>query len=225
MTLHHLEQLDFPIDVAISPHLDDAVLSLGGVLDGTRVVTVLAGIPPVWPWPSPFDSASGFTRSDVAVATRRMEDRNALMALACEPVHLEHLDGQYRIDRDEGQLRTDIAKWMSFDGLAVPLGLVHPDHRYVAKTCREAAQFLELDDPFLVYADLPGAVLEPGHVAGALRGWLRAGFHLEPCAPWPIDLERKTRAVELYCSQRRFPELAFDNLTEEHGWIAHRVTG
>lgn len=222
MTLHHLEQLDFSIDVAISPHLDDAVLSIGGVLDHARVVTVLAGIPPAWHWPSPFDSASGFDRSDVAVTCRRIEDRNALMALDCEPVHLEHLDGQYRIDLDEPRLRADVLEWMSFDGLAVPLGLVHPDHRYVAKTCQDAARFLDLDG-FLVFADLPGAVLEPGHVEGAVLGWKRAGFHLEPCAPWPIDMLNKSRAVELYCSQRRFPELAIDNLTKEHGWIARRI--
>lgn len=209
------------IEVAISPHLDDAVLSIGGVLDQARVVTVFAGVPPEWSWPSPFDSASGFERSHIAVHCRRLEDLAALASLDCQPVHLEHLDGQYGIERDESKLRADVAEWMSFDGIAVPLGLVHPDHRYVARVCQDAAQFLSLDG-FLVFADLPGAVLEPSHVEGAVRGWERAGFRLEPCAPWTPDILNKSRSVELYRSQRRFPELAFHNLTEEHGWIAHR---
>lgn len=209
--------------LVISPHLDDAVLSLGGLLDQSTIVTVFAGIPPPWYWPSPFDNASGFTRSDDAVSARRDEDDAACAELRSKALHLHFLDGQYGMPRDELQIVSLLGHIIDTRpgvDVAVPLGLAHPDHRLVAKLCRLLVMPGRARD-WLVYADLPSAKLWPGHIPGALRGWERAGWSLEPADDLPpADMRRKTRAVERYVSQRRFAELAIDNLTEERRWWA-----
>lgn len=209
--------------LVISPHLDDGVLSLGGLIDQSIIVTVFAGIPPPWYWPSPFDNASGFTSSDAAVCARRDEDRAACAELRSEAWHLDFYDGQYGIVRDAEEIALVLGALIDQRpgvDVAVPLGLAHPDHRLVAKVCRLQVMPERARD-WLVYADLPSAKLWPGHVPGALRGWERAGWVLEPADDLPpADMRRKTRAVERYVSQRRFPELAIDNLTEERRWWA-----
>lgn len=212
----------------MSPHLDDAVMSMGGWIaanawwQDVRIVTALAGIPPTWSWPSPFDSASGFRDSATAVSRRRDEDTDATAVLGVKPQHLDFLDGQYGLDVDEAAMAAALLEeFHHAEQAAVPLGLAHPDHRLVARACRQAMQCCPRQR-FLVYADLPSDVLYRAHVAGAVRGWYRKGWALTP-VEWPIDLDVKARARECYKSQVRFPELALENLTKEHGWIATRV--
>lgn len=210
--------------VVLSPHLDDAVLSFGGALAArdphcsVAIATVLAGSPPAWSWPTPFDNASGFSDSQAAIEARRLEDVDACDNVHARPIHLGFLDGQYGIANDEDFLVEVLADlFRASDHVAVPLGLAHPDHRLAAKCCQRA---LSIVPPrmFAVYAEMPAARLWPGHIPGALKGWERAGWLLEPYE-WPLNLERKRQAWEQYSSQHRFPELAWENLTEERGWL------
>lgn len=209
--------------VVVSPHLDDAVLSYGGCLGAestpAKVVTVFAGKPPTWPWPSPFDSACGFTNSGEAVLARRAEDQAACGVLGVACRHLPWLDGQYRFPRDTSSIVTNLdAHLRRADEVVVPLGLVHPDHRLVAQLCRRALAPLP-PRPIVVYADMPAWKLYPSHIEGAMRGWQRAGWSMTSI-DWPTNLVRKHQAWECYASQLRFPELAWDNLTKEVGWTA-----
>jgi LmbE family N-acetylglucosaminyl deacetylase len=86
----------------LSPHLDDAVLSLGAVLSAhvrrgghARVVTVFAGRPgssaPAGEW----DRSAGFTVEGPAVRVRRAEDLAALGVLGVAHRHLDVPDEQY----------------------------------------------------------------------------------------------------------------------------------
>ncbi len=97
--------------IYLSPHLDDAVLSCGGMIHrqtraGERVivVTVCAGDPP----PGPLSEFAQRlhqrwqTPSEVA-AVRRAEDLNALAVLAAEGIHLPVPDCIYRTDPATGQ--------------------------------------------------------------------------------------------------------------------------
>lgn len=216
--------------VVLSPHLDDAVLSFGGAIAArdphcsVAIATVLAGSPPAWSWPTPFDNASGFDDSRVAVDARRAEDRDACEVLGAYAWHMGFLDGQYGTKPDEMRLRAALYAvlrqgHMSSEGCAIPLGLAHPDHRLVSRLARRAATRLPRHRPVIVYADLPAAQLWPGHVPGALRGWARTGWHLEPFEV-KSDVARKREAFECYRSQLRFPELAWENLREERAWLA-----
>jgi LmbE family N-acetylglucosaminyl deacetylase len=81
--------------VIVSPHLDDAVLSVFAVLDTqTTVVTVFAGLPPAGIL-SPWDAASGATDSRQRIAERRDEDLRALERSGARAVHLAFHDRQY----------------------------------------------------------------------------------------------------------------------------------
>src|SRR4051812_2661178 len=84
--------------IAISPHLDDAVLSCGGLLaarPGSVVITVFAGMPRDGSQQTDWDRRCGFANAAQAVAVRREEDRLALAALQATPHWLHFVDSQY----------------------------------------------------------------------------------------------------------------------------------
>lgn len=94
--------------LALSPHLDDAVMSVGAALAavagaGRRVVvcTVFAGCPT----PPLSAAATEFHRDcglgDDAVPVRLAEDRAAVAALGADPAHLPFLDALYRRHGDD----------------------------------------------------------------------------------------------------------------------------
>lgn len=125
------------IHIYLSPHLDDAVFSAGGLLhkqaqSGARVVvvTICSGNPPPGPL-SPFAqsvherwSASGdgqpalpASPSEV-VALRRQEDLEALGALGIEAVHLDVPDCLYRVNPN--------TNWPMYTTEASLFGALHP---------------------------------------------------------------------------------------------------
>ena len=67
--------------LVISPHLDDVVISCGGLLlahPGATVATLFAASPPVYTDPlNEHDTACGFQPGDDTMATRRVEDERA----------------------------------------------------------------------------------------------------------------------------------------------------
>lgn len=96
--------------VVLSPHLDDAVLSCGGLLHQlgeqgrpARVVTCFAGIPDYREL-SPFAAGQHLRWGQPAdpVSERRAEDRTALSLLGVSYEHWPYLDCIYRRDRDSG---------------------------------------------------------------------------------------------------------------------------
>ncbi len=100
--------------LAVSPHLDDAVLSYGGRLAmlasaGHQIVvyTVFAGTPspPYSPVAAAYHSMWQLTGDPVA--PRRAEDRRALSALGVTPVHGGFLDAIYRRDEHGASLVQD----------------------------------------------------------------------------------------------------------------------
>lgn len=209
----------------ISPHLDDGLFGLGGLLaqyPGSVVVTVYGGIPSTAIGLTPFDAKCGFPSSKNAVLERRYEDVMALNEIGCGAVHLPFLDGQYG-PMDDVQSSGFVECLMeimrdSEQTVWCPLGLVHPDHVAVARACRSAAAAVERDS-LLVYADLPSAVLYPKDRRPAKDLWARSGWSFAR-VPWVPDLDAKRRAVAHYKSQMGLPELTFENLVEERGWRA-----
>lgn len=208
----------------LSPHLDDAVLSLGQHLAASRddlekierVVTVFAGKPQGLRMVTAYDQSCGFGSSRRAVESRRDEDVAALKVLGCHPQHLSELDNQYRsravhdprmVDRIAQQCR----QYMSGkEHVFVPLGIGHPDHRILADACELAARTLIERRPvsLMFYEEMPYRVLYPEHVAARLVELRELGWHLDL---WPLqvgDIEIKSQAIACYKSQ--FPEGAAD---------------
>ncbi len=99
-----IQAANAPRHIYLSPHLDDAVLSCGGMMaqqvrrgEQVRVVTVCAGDPPPGPL-SPFAQSlhERWGTPTNAVALRRAEDEAALCILGAEVIHRDVPDCIYR---------------------------------------------------------------------------------------------------------------------------------
>jgi LmbE family N-acetylglucosaminyl deacetylase len=106
------QALDAPRCLFVSPHLDDAVLSAGGLLaerEGrnveTAVLTIFAGVPPEGSWSAfaaKFHAICGLKNKPVN--RRRAEDRRALAELGAMPWHGYLLEAIYRRSPNTGWL-------------------------------------------------------------------------------------------------------------------------
>lgn len=152
--------------VVISPHLDDAMLSLGGYLQShpAQVVTVFAGVPELGEV-SDYDRSRGFSSSAAAMVIRCAEDSEACADLGCVAEHFDFLDLQYRRSMEDlrsvaDRLVAALEPHPTAD-VFVPLGLGHEDHRFIADValgCIWSGQTLH------VYEELPYRVLHPEEV-------------------------------------------------------------
>jgi LmbE family N-acetylglucosaminyl deacetylase len=125
--------------VVLSPHLDDAVLSLGaGIADAVArgadvsIVTAYAGDPARHDEPSAWDRRAGFKSSHEALEARREEDRKACTALGARPVWLPFAYGGVAVDeRELGMLLVDAMR--GADTVLLPgWPLKNPEHAALA---------------------------------------------------------------------------------------------
>jgi LmbE family N-acetylglucosaminyl deacetylase len=104
--------------IYLSPHLDDAVLSAGGLIYDqvqsgipVEIWTILSGYPPEGEF-SQFAQLQhymwGFPSAESAIRARREEDQNAAAAVGAKTVHLDFLDCIYRRGSNGGWLYDDI---------------------------------------------------------------------------------------------------------------------
>ena len=210
--------------VVISPHLDDAVLSASSVLTvdpdaDVRVVVVFAGVPPDGTT-GRFDAIFGVTDSADLMRRRRQEDLAALALLGRAPIHLDHLDDQYRIGSvDPAELATTIGAAIDHaSALVAPAGIGrHPDHlvsRDVAIGLADQAGIglsLSADLPYATNLGWPswvtGALPEPHLVPEAawssVLAEVAADRDLEPLVVHldEADQARKLSALRCYTSQ------------------------
>ncbi len=215
----------------LSPHLDDAVLSLWGVLAGpgeVAVINVFDGVPDG-------QRAIGWwdrlTRAEDPVARaedRRAEDRAAL-ALAGRRAHsLGFVDAQYRDgEPDVEELVECIGQALSQESTVLaPAALgVHADHR---GTRTAALALRERGIQVALYADVPHATPHgwPAWITGAAREsdsaaaeqWERsmqdAGLSLWALAPQVRALDSaeqagKRQAINCYSTQLAGLEASF----------------
>lgn len=136
--------------LAISPHLDDAALSAGGLLAGladrgsaVHVVTLFAGPPPepLSPVARAFHGKCGLPCDATAAALRRGEDLEAMSILGATAHHADFPDAVYRRRRD--------GRWLCDHDRAMFSGLSAYDD--VMPTVRASVEaFLEQVAPDLV---------------------------------------------------------------------------
>jgi LmbE family N-acetylglucosaminyl deacetylase len=125
--------------VVLSPHLDDAVFSLGAsIADAVSrgadvaIVTAFAGDPARRDEPSAWDRRAGFRTSLEALEARRAEDRRACSALGARPVWLPFGYGGAAVDEHKlEQLLLDAVH--GADTVLVPgWPLKNPEHAALA---------------------------------------------------------------------------------------------
>jgi LmbE family N-acetylglucosaminyl deacetylase len=193
--------------VVLSPHLDDAVFSVGAFIHerarkgvDVRVVTVFANDPVADGPPGAWDAMCGFTSAGAAARARRAEDRRACAIVGAEPRWLAHGDESYGRAADDDAVWSEVRD--AVDGAALLLvpgfPLRQADHAWLTQlVVRRRA---ELAPALGFYAEQPYA-----RVAFA-RG-------REAAAPLPLPFARvssgardriaKLRAAGQYRSQLR----------------------
>jgi LmbE family N-acetylglucosaminyl deacetylase len=126
----------------LSPHLDDAVLSIGERIasaarggERVRVVTVLAGDPAATRPAGPWDAESGFRTAGDAARIRREEDLDACAILGAQPVWLPYSDEQYPRGGSDDEIWAATAEALrGVDAVLAPGSpLSHPDHRWLTE--------------------------------------------------------------------------------------------
>jgi LmbE family N-acetylglucosaminyl deacetylase len=205
--------------VVFSPHLDDAVLSVGQVIaaaEDVTVVTVFAGVSPSGA-AGEFDRQCGFVDSRTAITHRRQEDCVAIGLLGARAVHLDFPDRQYGHSVDDAALVDRLAETLERAHPSVvlgPVGLGHPDHRQLGRVWPLAARRIGI--AARAYEELPYRVKSPNRTRRAVREFVRVHDAIPARLP-SADVGRKAHAILAYASQLRwvFP---LDCLQPERLW-------
>ncbi|MBM9617672.1 PIG-L deacetylase family protein [Streptomyces zhihengii] len=148
-----------PRTVVLSPHFDDAALSLAGLIAGlpgpVDIVTVYGGAPAAGASVSWWDSNCGFSSPEEAHRARLAEDAAACALLGARQVVLDHPDGPYAAPGAEPDLLDGyLAGLEPGTEILVPLGSNQPDHEAVRRRALNVLTDLGAPPP-TVYADLP----------------------------------------------------------------------
>jgi len=219
---------DFGKMLVVSPHLDDAVLSCGELIDQCRdavVVTVFAGIPPQADEQTEWDAASGFLTAAQALAWRRDEDRAALALLGARPLWLEFCDSQYRVPPAPGALEQALHNTilaLDPENILLPSGLFHSDHLLVHQAMMGLREKHPRKNWFMYEEALYRRI--PGLLDGRLAD---LGAHGIECTPLAFSegraSGRKRQAVQCYASQLRALQTVrrdghADAFAPEHYW-------
>jgi LmbE family N-acetylglucosaminyl deacetylase len=205
----------------VSQHLDDAALScclFVAANPGSQVTTVFADGPssvhPLTPWDR---AAKYFADGADVMRIRREEDSRANALINAGAYHMSYWDRQYRDERYgyagpaehdlSAAIAEDLVQWFrkaSVDGLVIPLGLGHPDHRMTADAGLMLAES-EHPDCVYVYEELPYAVEDADDVARRKELLAQRGFSLaEDCTlEFLHDRALKKAVFRCHASQRR----------------------
>jgi LmbE family N-acetylglucosaminyl deacetylase len=202
--------------VVVSPHLDDAVLSLGAAIAAwgrqgadVEVLTVLAGDPESQAPAGGWDRRGGFATEGDAGRARRAEDTRACAALGASTSWLAFGDLNYERHGTDDDVRTAVAEVVGDAATLLLPGspLSHPDHEWLVRTVADAplgAGRLGL------YAEQPYAARAGGTPGTA--PWLEVGLGVklvfEPVRVGIRDRLAKRKAMHAYASQ--LPLLALD---------------
>jgi LmbE family N-acetylglucosaminyl deacetylase len=194
--------------VVLSPHLDDAVFSLGATMSrlgraGAEVtaLTVFGGDPESLEPAGPWDRWTGFRTAAEAAATRRVEDRKACSLLGATPIWHSFADVQYDDGSDDSDLVRALEESLPrADTLLVPgFPLTHPDHARLAPTVLRSGVF---PGTVALYAELPYALWEDSPtVPEPLRELVPDGVTWRGVDAGLRDLVRKVLACRAYGSQ------------------------
>ena len=194
--------------VVVSPHIDDAALSLGAAIShatrrGARVtiLTVLAGDPGSTTPAGEWDRRSGFTTAGEAANARRAEDATACGHLGARPVWLPYFDHQYERGASDDEVRAAVVEAVGASLALLPgFPLMHEDHRWLRVLLDGAfpaeRHGLYAEQPYAAFwTEQPGAEGSPSPELvppPARWGRLRAGL---------VDQRRKLAAYRAYASQ------------------------
>lgn len=165
------------MNIILSPHFDDAVLSLGGLLaqegHDTLVATFFAGTPAT-PLITRWDAKCGFANSTEAMRARGEENARSLSTFGVHTTNIRnysYLEKEYRSALDissvgdiQKEIERDILALMhEFSGSSIAIFMPgfesHADHQLVKKAALSAAAVVspQQSSAFFLYQDIPYA--------------------------------------------------------------------
>jgi LmbE family N-acetylglucosaminyl deacetylase len=190
--------------VVVSPHLDDAVFSLGATMSraaatGADVVSLTVfGCDPASTAPANgWDRRGGFSTEGEAATVRRQEDFEACKLLGVRPLWLAFRGGGYSPHKDEDAIAASVFRRLDgADAVLIPGWPLHnADHRWLADFfARHPSEVAHLGR----YVEQPYAY---NSNEKRPREWSRVRVHFR-------DRLRKQRALRSYASQ--LPLLSLD---------------
>ncbi|GAA2910888.1 PIG-L family deacetylase [Streptosporangium fragile] len=200
--------------IVVSPHFDDAALSVAGVLarraGSAVIVTVLGGA--AGETPSAWDRLCGFASAEEAARERRAEDARACAVLGVDQVALDHPDAPVAGLRLHG-LETFLTEHVTpRTRVLVPMGIGNADHEAVRDQALDVLDKVGARET-RIYADLPyasalrewgGPSAEEALAAGAQARALAGRYRLRPESRLRLqgsEWALKRRAVLCYASQ------------------------
>ena len=194
----------------VSPHLDDAVFSLGATIARASrlgahvtIVTVFGGAPGLEADAGWWDRRAGFPSAEDAYAARRDEDRRACALLGADPVWLPFSDSQYGPEPDPKLVRRAVVEAATgCDCLLLPgFPLQNPEHAWVTKVLLTRPPEVRLG----LYAEQPYAwrAGRSPDVADPLRTLLSRPVTWRRIQTDTAARRRKRRAAGAYESQLR----------------------
>lgn len=126
----------------LSPHLDDAVFSLGASIataarrgTAVSVVTVFGCDPESSAAPGWWDRQAGFATEGEAARQRRQEDIRACSLVGATPIHLPFADATYPVERNSETIWASVLEAVKdADVVFIPgFPLDHPDHAWLTR--------------------------------------------------------------------------------------------
>lgn len=241
-------ELSGPV-VVLSPHFDDAALSVSGMLSclagPVLMVTVCAGVPATdGDQPAEWDARCGFESASAAAARRAAEDAESCRILGFQSLRLGERDSAYASDVRGGRrpmplLREYLGSQLDTrQTVFVPLGVgSHPDHTSVRQAALETLSAMGVATVW-AYADLPYASILPGWGSADWnedgRGehlWQPDGAVVEPYqfagrSPVTLGLDewrKKRDAVLAHASQLAALGRYFENFLHAQGPLRHEL--
>jgi LmbE family N-acetylglucosaminyl deacetylase len=196
--------------VVLSPHLDDAVMSIGATINSLRrrgaevtMLTAFAGDPNRNDLVSYWDAKRGADDKAGAQKERRAEDDAATAILQIESVHLPFDDLSYVARRDPDEIWNAIEPHVADADVVLTPGwpLVHPDHRYLSTLVVRAYRGQVLYYQELPYGAEPVQVIKRnlrGRRAAVLAHMIGNDLTWRPTLTTAQDFAAKRAAVACY---------------------------
>ena len=196
------------MNIFLSAHYDDAILSCGELmqeLPDVLVLTVYGGMPKNTGL-TDYDKKCGFKSSRQAVQIRRQENTEACELLNVQCAKLDFLDNQYG-DNDELKMLEQLRGYTDGHFVYAPIGILHHDHVQLNRLARKL-------DIVTYYEDIPHRVIW----SDIMQDKIRSMQLMEVIMP-AGDRQLKRKALERYESQMNKDDLQMEwCLSPERYW-------
>ncbi len=226
--------------IVLSPHFDDAVLSLGGYISDFQgpkfVVTFFSSVPDSLDGLTKWDDMSGFDKSSDSRKIREKENTNSLQSLGAKIINKSYIDNQYemRSELDKTVLVssiTDDIKQIINSRANYNLTVIgpayfgeentHADHLLVSKSLMQVAKDKTYSNTrFYFYEDEPytqkkfaGEEITLDKMLTDFYPGLQLTKREVPISKYGFD--SKIKGIELYKSQEHAFHVKMENIIQE----------